>query len=328
MCVRRCGRPRDRAVPRHAMTGQTTQASDRGAGPNSSTLGRRRHPGDRAGPSGRGTPARLGGPRKLSTGPASGPAPLNRLGAVWGSARGRSPVWGASAVRSVMGMSKIGSPPPGVSTAATSAPPSARRRARRPGCGWPTPCRRNPPFTGTACTCPPRWTAARTRWCRRAIAGPQSGRSRSRPRPSGTTRTRSVRPDARPARPCGPVPPGRHGDTEWAALPLPRTYGVDDIPVIVQDVTFDGPSPASTPSASTTAARSGTRVLRSYLLDAGPDFWNQRFGGGDDSFDAMQLRAAPTLRPSRELPGALPAWSAVRSTDPRGEPPRTTGDYG
>ncbi|WP_405791405.1 multicopper oxidase domain-containing protein [Streptomyces sp. NBC_00029] len=176
-------------------------------------------------------------------------------------------------------------------------------------------------------------------------------------------------------------------DAESAALPLPKTYGVDDIPVIVQDVTFDGAKldhdhklmrnvgflgdrtmvngtldpyvavqdelvrlrllNASTARVYTFGFDDGRafrqiasdgglleapystdhlrlspgeraeivirmqpgeeRVLRSYPLDAGLDFWNQRFGGGDDSFDVMQLRAAPTLRPSTELPRALVA---------------------
>ncbi|WP_405943137.1 multicopper oxidase family protein [Streptomyces sp. NBC_00207] len=58
------------------------------------------------------------------------------------------------------------------------------------------------------------------------------------------------------------------------------------------------------------------RILRSHPLDAGLDFWNQRFGGGDDSFDVMQLRAAPTLRPSAELPGALVASALPTGEDP------------
>ncbi|MEU7730743.1 multicopper oxidase domain-containing protein [Streptomyces sp. NPDC040724] len=176
-------------------------------------------------------------------------------------------------------------------------------------------------------------------------------------------------------------------DAESAALPLPKTYGADDIPVIVQDVTFDGAkfdhghklmrnvgflgdrtmvngtldpyvavedelvrlrllnasiarvytfgfddgrafrqiasdgglleAPYTTDRLRLSPGERGEivirmqpgerRVLRSYPLDAGLDFWNQRFGGGDDSFDVMQLRAAPTLRPSAELPGALVA---------------------
>ncbi|MFE3557308.1 multicopper oxidase family protein [Streptomyces sp. NPDC059193] len=46
-------------------------------------------------------------------------------------------------------------------------------------------------------------------------------------------------------------------------------------------------------------------VLRTYPLDVGLDFWNQRFNGGDDTFDVLQLRAAPTLAPSPGLPAQL-----------------------
>lgn len=58
----------------------------------------------------------------------------------------------------------------------------------------------------------------------------------------------------------------------------------------------------------------GERVaLRGYPLEAGLDFYTQRFSGGDDSFDILQLRAAETLRPAPELPSAL-----VRSQTPDG----------
>ncbi|GAA1199350.1 multicopper oxidase domain-containing protein [Kitasatospora gansuensis] len=176
-------------------------------------------------------------------------------------------------------------------------------------------------------------------------------------------------------------------DARSAALPLPRSYGVDDIPAIVQDVRLDGAEfdhghqlmrnvgflgertmvngtldpyvsvgdelvrlrllNASTARVYTFGLDDGRplqqiasdgglleapyatgrlrlspgeraevvvrmqpgerRVLRSYPLDAGLDFWNQRFGGGDDSFDVLQLRAQPTLRPSAPLPPALAA---------------------
>lgn len=60
--------------------------------------------------------------------------------------------------------------------------------------------------------------------------------------------------------------------------------------------------------------RPGERVaLRGYPLDAGMDFYNRRFAGGDDSFDILQLRAAETLRPAAELPVSL-----VRSQTPDG----------
>ncbi|WP_245562532.1 multicopper oxidase family protein [Nocardia araoensis] len=52
--------------------------------------------------------------------------------------------------------------------------------------------------------------------------------------------------------------------------------------------------------------RPGERtVLRSGRLDAGLDFWTQRFSGGDDTFDILELRAAETLRPAPELPAVL-----------------------
>lgn len=46
-------------------------------------------------------------------------------------------------------------------------------------------------------------------------------------------------------------------------------------------------------------------LLRSYPVDLGTDFWNQRFSGGDDSFDILQLRAADTLTASPALPDRL-----------------------
>ncbi|MEV0765679.1 multicopper oxidase domain-containing protein [Nocardia sp. NPDC050435] len=56
--------------------------------------------------------------------------------------------------------------------------------------------------------------------------------------------------------------------------------------------------------------RAGERtVLRSNPLDAGLDFWNQRFSGGDDRFDILELRAAAALRPAPPLPAALAALS-------------------
>uniref|UniRef100_A0AAU2JS16 Multicopper oxidase domain-containing protein n=1 Tax=Streptomyces sp. NBC_00049 TaxID=2903617 RepID=A0AAU2JS16_9ACTN len=183
-------------------------------------------------------------------------------------------------------------------------------------------------------------------------------------------------------------------DEESGKLGLPAAYGVDDLPVIVQDVRFDGARfdhdhrlmasvgflgdrtmvngtldpyvtvrdelvrlrllNASTARVYTfgfddgrafqqTATDGGlleapdtTRrlrmspgeraevvvrmqpgertVLRSYPLDAGLDFWNQRFSGGDDSFDVMELRAEPVLRPSAAVPAVLAA-----STLPTGE---------
>ncbi|MFD3704936.1 multicopper oxidase family protein [Nocardia sp. NPDC058658] len=174
-------------------------------------------------------------------------------------------------------------------------------------------------------------------------------------------------------------------DAPSAQLPLPNTYGVDDIPVIVQDMRLRGSrldgahaifrdigflgdrtmvngtlSPyqevgdelvrlrllnASTARIYTFAfddvrpfamigsdggllerpatlnriqlspgeraeivvrMRPGERtVLRSEKLEAGLDFWSSRFSGGDDRFDVLELRAAPTLRPSAALPETL-----------------------
>ncbi|MFD5784328.1 multicopper oxidase family protein [Streptomyces sp. NPDC126933] len=52
--------------------------------------------------------------------------------------------------------------------------------------------------------------------------------------------------------------------------------------------------------------RPGERtVLRSFPLDIGQDFYNQRFNGGDDTFDVLELRAKKRLRPSPALPATL-----------------------
>ncbi|MFB7652540.1 MULTISPECIES: multicopper oxidase family protein [unclassified Streptomyces] len=52
--------------------------------------------------------------------------------------------------------------------------------------------------------------------------------------------------------------------------------------------------------------RPGERtVLRSFPQDNYGDAWQQRFNGGEDSFDVLQLRAAERLRPSPELPAEL-----------------------
>ncbi|MFI5754236.1 multicopper oxidase family protein [Streptomyces sp. NPDC051569] len=174
-------------------------------------------------------------------------------------------------------------------------------------------------------------------------------------------------------------------DTASRALALPDTYGVNDLPVIVQDTKFDGArfvhahgltrtvgflgdrtmvngtldpykevgdervrlrllnaSTARTydfgfddsrefsligtdgglleKAAATdriqlspgeraeivVRVRPGERtVLRSYPLDIGQDFYNQRFNGGDDTFDILELRAKKQLRRSPALPTAL-----------------------
>ncbi|MET7772772.1 multicopper oxidase domain-containing protein [Nocardia sp. NPDC005366] len=184
-------------------------------------------------------------------------------------------------------------------------------------------------------------------------------------------------------------------DSESESLPLPHEYGVDDLPVIVQDVRFDGDELDGSHrifrdtgflgdrilvngtlapyrevgdelvrlrllNASTARVydfgfgddraftligsdggllefpvtadrqrlspgeraeivvrmRPGERtIVRANTLDAGLDFWNQRFSGGDDSFDVLELRASTTLRPSPELPAALASSSTPDGSD-------------
>ncbi|MBP2193440.1 multicopper oxidase family protein [Nocardia goodfellowii] len=184
-------------------------------------------------------------------------------------------------------------------------------------------------------------------------------------------------------------------DENSRSLSLPSDYGVDDLPVIVQDVTFSGSgfdnshkifrnagflgerilvNGTLTPyqevgdelvrlrllNASTARTynfafgdnrtfaligtdgglvehpitldrlqlspgergeivvrmRAGERtVLRSNALEAGLDFWNQRFSGGDDRFDILELRAAATLRPSPDLSATLAAPATPDGSD-------------
>ncbi|MBV7697112.1 multicopper oxidase domain-containing protein [Streptomyces sp. TRM70350] len=174
-------------------------------------------------------------------------------------------------------------------------------------------------------------------------------------------------------------------DERSARLGLPKRYGVDDLPVVVQDVRFDGarldggrgflqnvgflgdrtmvngtlrpyrevadelirlrllnastartyafgfPDDRSFSLVGTDGGllerpvshkrvqlspgeraeivvrmRAGERVmLRSFPQDNYGDGWQRRFGGGDDSFDVLELRAAGRLRPSPELPAVL-----------------------
>jgi blue copper oxidase len=176
-------------------------------------------------------------------------------------------------------------------------------------------------------------------------------------------------------------------EPEHAALPLPRTYGVDDLPLIVQDKRFedDGSLEFSNRLISPTgflgdvtlingtydphvevahervrlrllnasnarvynigfaderqfhliatdgglletpqllrriqlspgeraeivaSFQPGERVvLRSFEPELGTNFFENRFAGGDDSFDLLQIRARPTLTPSPEVPERLP----------------------
>jgi FtsP/CotA-like multicopper oxidase with cupredoxin domain len=53
-------------------------------------------------------------------------------------------------------------------------------------------------------------------------------------------------------------------------------------------------------------------ALRSYPMDLGTDFWNQRFSGGDDSLDILQRRAADSLTPSPAIPQLLAAFPEPR----------------
>jgi FtsP/CotA-like multicopper oxidase with cupredoxin domain len=62
--------------------------------------------------------------------------------------------------------------------------------------------------------------------------------------------------------------------------------------------------------------RPGERaVLRSFEPDLGTDFFNERFSGGDDSFDLLQIRAASRLSGGSEVPARL--GEGGRSLDPR-----------
>ena len=92
------------------------------------------------------------------------------------------------------------------------------------------------PCTGTGCTCRPQWTADPTPRSRPARPGARSGRSTSPPRPSGTTRTCTD--ETREQVDAGLAGLFLIHDPEEAALALPHDYGVDDIPVIVQDRSF------------------------------------------------------------------------------------------
>ncbi|MDP8969294.1 MAG: multicopper oxidase domain-containing protein [Actinomycetota bacterium] len=46
-------------------------------------------------------------------------------------------------------------------------------------------------------------------------------------------------------------------------------------------------------------------VLRSYPAELGADFFTQRFAGGDDTLDLLQLRATESLAPSGDIPAVL-----------------------
>jgi FtsP/CotA-like multicopper oxidase with cupredoxin domain len=59
-------------------------------------------------------------------------------------------------------------------------------------------------------------------------------------------------------------------------------------------------------------------VLRSFEPELGTNFWEGRFGGADDSFDLVEIRAAAELAESPEVPGAL-ARHAFPAAEPAGE---------
>jgi blue copper oxidase len=63
--------------------------------------------------------------------------------------------------------------------------------------------------------------------------------------------------------------------------------------------------------------RPGEQVeLRSYAPDLGADVFNERFNGGSDRFDVLQLRAADQLEPSADVPTELaPPPDLVDSVD-------------
>lgn len=63
--------------------------------------------------------------------------------------------------------------------------------------------------------------------------------------------------------------------------------------------------------------RPGERVvLRSFEPELGTDFFNDRFAGGDDSFDLLELRAAARLAPSPAVPRRLVPLERPTATGP------------
>src|SRR6266498_4163288 len=107
-------------------------------------------------------------------------------------------------------------------------------------------------------------------------------------------------------------------DPQSRALALPKRYGVDDIPVIIQDKRFRllNASTARTYDVGfaddrafeliATAFRPGERaLLRSFQPDLGENRLTARFDGGDDTFDLLQVRAAGELRGAAPVPARL-----------------------
>ncbi len=56
-------------------------------------------------------------------------------------------------------------------------------------------------------------------------------------------------------------------------------------------------------------------VLRSYPADLGADFFTQRFAGGDDTLDLLQLRATESLAPSGDIPAVLAPRPGLEEAD-------------
>jgi blue copper oxidase len=177
-------------------------------------------------------------------------------------------------------------------------------------------------------------------------------------------------------------------DDQEADLDLPRTYGIDDLPVIVQDRNFDGdnqfdgagrgdellvngtfdpyvdvahervrlrllngsnarffnfgfvdgrsfdmiasdggllPSPVTLDRVPLSPGERAeivvafepgeAAVLRSFPRGSGAGFVADRFGGHDDTFDVLQLRAADVLHPSAEPPDQLADIERLDPTD-------------
>jgi FtsP/CotA-like multicopper oxidase with cupredoxin domain len=62
--------------------------------------------------------------------------------------------------------------------------------------------------------------------------------------------------------------------------------------------------------------RPGERaVLRSFEPELGTDFFNERFAGGDDSFDLLQVRAEQELTDSPAVPARLAGGDALNPAD-------------
>ncbi len=56
-------------------------------------------------------------------------------------------------------------------------------------------------------------------------------------------------------------------------------------------------------------------VLRSHPPDLSSDFWHERFSGGDDTLDLLELRAAARLAPAPEPPSRLANVAALPARD-------------